>query len=273
MFDDCLHIAKVWQVNISRNARVLHDEHCSRLADDDRSFACRDDRSRYSAASLKTAGITQLSSATDSDSETLSATPKAVKAIVDNLSGGRLLNIQSFTESGIYTPTPGTQKIRVKCWGAGGSGARMSKQSRGSVSGAGGGLCRGATGCNVVFVLGTGGAASADGVSLDGGDGGGSYFGKHVICGGGKGGLIGKGLAKGGEPAVREGGTYASGFLINGVGGASFGSYNALPHVSTSGDYGSFPGGGSAMGAYADENTNYGSGHGGDGLIIVEEYL
>ncbi|WP_243466240.1 hypothetical protein [Sodalis glossinidius] len=39
MFDDCLHIAKVWQVNISRNARVLHDEHCSRLADD---------RSRYS---------------------------------------------------------------------------------------------------------------------------------------------------------------------------------------------------------------------------------
>ncbi|CAK8737774.1 hypothetical protein SODG_001503 [Sodalis praecaptivus] len=33
------------------------------------------------AASLKTAGITQLSSATDSDSETMAATPKAVKAV------------------------------------------------------------------------------------------------------------------------------------------------------------------------------------------------
>lgn len=35
------------------------------------------------AASLKTAGITQLSSATDSDSETMAATPKAVKAAYD----------------------------------------------------------------------------------------------------------------------------------------------------------------------------------------------
>lgn len=35
------------------------------------------------AASLNTVGITQLSSATDSDSETLAATPKAVKAAMD----------------------------------------------------------------------------------------------------------------------------------------------------------------------------------------------
>lgn len=35
------------------------------------------------AASLKTAGITQLSSATDSNSETMAATPKAVKAAYD----------------------------------------------------------------------------------------------------------------------------------------------------------------------------------------------
>ncbi|CAK8738174.1 hypothetical protein SODG_001869 [Sodalis praecaptivus] len=69
-----------------------------------------------------------------------------------------------------------------------------------------------------------------------------------------------------------QGGTYASGLLINGVGGASFGGYNAQPHVSSSGDYGSFPGGGGAMGSYVDENTHYASGRGGDGLIIVEEY-
>ncbi|CRL45795.1 Phage tail fibre repeat protein [Sodalis glossinidius str. 'morsitans'] len=238
------------------------------------------------AASLKTAGITQLSSATNSDSETLAAMPKAVKAIVDNLSGGRLLNIQSFTESGIYTPTPGTRKIRVKCWGAGGSGARMSKQSRGSVSGAGGAYAEvllDATSFSSVSVeVGTGGAASADGVSLDGGDGGGSYFGKHVICGGGKGGLIGKGLAKGGEPAggnvmmvggqAGQGGSYTSGILSNGVGGASFGGYNALPHVSLKGDDGSFPGGGGAMGSYVNDDTQYAAGKGGDGFIILEEY-
>ncbi|CRL45580.1 Phage tail fibre repeat protein [Sodalis glossinidius str. 'morsitans'] len=74
------------------------------------------------AASLKTAGITQLSSATDSESETLAAMPKAVKAIVDNLSGGRLLNIQSFTRSGTYTPTPGTRKVKVILTGGGASG-------------------------------------------------------------------------------------------------------------------------------------------------------
>ncbi|WP_254304390.1 glycine-rich domain-containing protein [Candidatus Sodalis sp. SoCistrobi] len=221
-----------------------------------------------------------------SDSETLAATPKAVKAIADTLSGGRLLNIQSFTRSGTYTPTPGTQKIRVKCWGAGGGGAGMSKQNRDSVSGAAGAYAEAlldATLFSSVSVeVGTGGAASADSVSQDGGDGGGSYFGAHVTCEGGSGGIAGQGLAKGGEPAggnvmmvfgqSGQGGTYASGFLINGVGGASFGGYNALPHVSKRVDDGSFPGGGGAMGSYVDENTHYASGKGGDGLIIVEEY-
>ncbi|WP_050747804.1 phage tail protein [Sodalis glossinidius] len=128
----------------------------------------------------------QLSSATDSDSETMAATPKAVKAIADTLSGGRLLNIQSFTESGIYTPTPGTQKIRVKCWGAGGGGAGMSKQNRGSIAGAAGAYAEAlldVTPLSSVSVeVGTGGAASPAGVSQDGGDGGGSSFGSLVFC-------------------------------------------------------------------------------------------
>ncbi|MGL9725094.1 phage tail protein [Sodalis sp. (in: enterobacteria)] len=93
-------------------------------------------------ANTAVAGITQLSSATDSDSETMAATPKAVKAIADTLSGGRLLNIQSFTRSGTYTPTSGTKKIRVKCWGAGGGGAGRSTRGA-SISGAGGGFVEG----------------------------------------------------------------------------------------------------------------------------------
>ncbi|CRL43954.1 Phage tail fibre repeat protein [Sodalis glossinidius str. 'morsitans'] len=126
-------------------------------------------------ATTSVAGITQLSNATHSDSETMAATPKAVKALADTLSGGRLLNIQSFTKSGIYTPTPGTRKIRVKCWCAGGGGAGMSKQNRGSVAGAAGAYAEAllnATSFSSVSVeVGTGGAASADGVSLDGGYG------------------------------------------------------------------------------------------------------
>ncbi|WP_148203479.1 hypothetical protein [Sodalis glossinidius] len=127
----------------------------------------------------------------------------------------------------------------------------------------------------------TGGAASPAGVSQDGGDGGGSSFGSLVFCEGGGGGIIKNGSSVSGKPTggnvmmvfgqSGQGGTYTSGLLINGNGGASFGGYNALPHVSKDGDYGSFPGGG-AMGAYVDENTRYASGRGGDGLIIVEEY-
>ncbi|MEN3260061.1 phage tail protein [Sodalis endosymbiont of Spalangia cameroni] len=214
------------------------------------------------------------------------ATTAFVQSVAKAQAAGRLLNIQSFTHSGTYTPTPGTRKIRVKCWGAGGGGGGTSKQSRGSVSGAAGAYAEAlldATSFSSVSVeVGTGGAASADSVSQDGGNGGGSYFGTLVSCGGGNGGLIGQGLAKGGEPAggnvmmvfgqSGQGGTYASGFLINGVGGASFGGYNALPHVSKRGDDGSYPGGGGAMGSYVDENTHYASGKGGDGLIIIEEY-
>lgn len=237
-------------------------------------------------ATTSVAGIAQLSSVTNSGSETMAATPKAVKAIADTLSGGRLLNIQSFTRSGIYTPTPGTRKIRVKCWGAGGGGAGMSKQNRVSVSGAAGAYAEAlldATSFSSVSVeVGTGGATAPAGVSQDGGDGGGSSFGTLVTCGGGAGGIVGQGLAKGGEPSggnvmmvggqAGQGGSYTSGILSNGVGGASFGGYNALPHVSLKGDDGSFPGGGGAIGSYVNDDSQYAAGKGGDGFIILEEY-
>lgn len=130
--------------------------------------------------------------------------------------------------------------------------------------------------------VGTGGAASPAGVSQDGGDGGGSSFGTQVSCGGGAGGMVGQGLAKGGEPSggnvmmvggqAGQGGSYTSGILSNGVGGASFGGYNALPHVLLKGDDGSFPGGGGAIGSYVNDDSRYAAGKGGDGFIILEEY-
>lgn len=97
-------------------------------------------------------GVAQLSSSTTSASEILAATPKAVKDMGDkalkttnNLSeiaaagsaaqtvaqanigltpskfSGRLLNTQTFTSTGTYTPTNGTGYIIVEAvWAAGG---------------------------------------------------------------------------------------------------------------------------------------------------------
>ena len=62
---------------------------------------------------------------------------------------GRLLNVQVFTTSGTYTPTLGTKKAFVECWGGGGGGGG---NTNGSFAGGGGG----------------GGAYSADLISISG---------------------------------------------------------------------------------------------------------
>lgn len=236
------------------------------------------------AASLKTAGITQLSSATDSDSETLAATPKAVKAIADNLSGGRLLNIQSFTESGTYTPTPGTRKIRVKCWGAGGGGAGTSTNG-GATSGAGGGYVEGLyvlpNIAIIEVVVGSGGDNVDAGVAANGGDGGASSIMALSITadGGGGGQLTGNphgGKASGPEGSIifaqGQGGMGSIASFSGGIGGASFSSSGGVPHVSGPGERGGYPGGGGAGASKSSENSAHASGRGADGLVIVEEY-
>lgn len=56
------------------------------------------------AASLKTAGITQLSSATNSDSETLAAMPKAVKAAMDLAASSAVKSVNGKKRRGEINP-------------------------------------------------------------------------------------------------------------------------------------------------------------------------
>ncbi|CRL45192.1 Phage tail fibre repeat protein [Sodalis glossinidius str. 'morsitans'] len=234
-------------------------------------------------ASTTVAGITQLSSAIDSDSETLAATPKAVKALADTLSSGRLLNIQSFTKSGIYTPTLGTRKIRVKCWGAGGGGAGTSTNG-GATSGAGGdveGLYVLPNIATIEVVVGSGGASVDGDVAANGGDGGASSIMALSITADGGGGGQSTGNLKGGKTSgpsgsiiliQGQGGMGSLASFSDGIGGAFFSSSGGVPHVGGPGECGGYPGGGGAGAFKSYENSAHASGRGADGLVIVEEY-
>ena len=110
---------------------------------------------------------------------------------------GALLNVQTFSASGTYTPTPGAQSAIVVGGGAGGQGGGTGATSSNTVSaGSGGGsgtigaiyIARGSLTSQTVTVgaAGSGGAAGAAG-----NNGGTSTFGSLLTCPGGIGGNVG----------------------------------------------------------------------------------
>lgn len=209
-------------------------------------------------------------------------------AALNTQATGRLQNVKTFSVSGTYIPTPGTKKIRVKVWGAGGGGAGMSSAANVSVAGAAGAYAESfidAGGITSLAVsVGAGGSNAAADASVAGGAGGTSTFGTLITCTGGAGGGLSGGVSNGGVATggsifnlngqSGQGGSYVASVNIisSGVGGAPFSGSNSQPHSSTSGDSGSFPGGGGAMGVYISSTINTASGKGGNGFVIVEEY-
>lgn len=195
------------------------------------------------------------------------------------LTPGRLLNVQTLTQSGTYTKTPGTNLIFVRLWGAGGGGGNTSVVGGGG-SGAGGGYCEGIFDASyfntTTFIVGLGGVAVAGNTQANGGSGGRTQFGNLIGASGGGG---GGSIATGGIPdlganrlAVYGQSGQGSQGGIGGVGGATFGSFGGLPHASSTGDAGSFPGGGGAGGTKIATSQYFASGAGANGLIIIEEY-
>lgn len=201
---------------------------------------------------------------------------------------GRLLNIQTFTSSGTYTPTPGTKRIRVTITGGGGGGSGANgKSTTETVSGAGGG----AGGTAIKFfttiksaysvIIGSGGSGSP--ASSSASPGGNSSF-DTLLASGGTGGVLsssgataggGGGISSGGDINSR-GGSGSDGqagqFMLTGNGGASFwgGGGRAGSNAGVSGAaYGS--GGG---GAYDQNMTGSAKpgGNGAPGICIIEEY-
>ncbi|MFA1277849.1 hypothetical protein ACDI90_20565 [Klebsiella quasipneumoniae] len=196
---------------------------------------------------------------------------------------GRLLSVKVFTASGPWTKTAGATKARIRAWGAGGGGQGTSTSGTGAASGAGGAYVEGLYDISAIsgdsIVIGTGGEAVVAGNSGNGGDGGDTTLANlGITAGGGKGGNA-TGNSAGGVPgaptvgtifAVKgQGGQGATG-SYGGVGGASHSSYGGLPHVSTSGDDGFFPGGGGAGASY--DSVARASGAGANGYVIIEEY-
>ncbi|HCL7278878.1 TPA: hypothetical protein N2X24_000593 [Escherichia coli] len=207
-----------------------------------------------------------------------------LKSALSNQAEGRLLRIQVFTASGSWTKTAGTKQVRIKAWGAGGGGKGTDVAGTGAPSGAGGAYVEGLYDVSTInganIVIGAGGAAVAAGNAGDGGDGGDTTItALGISAGGGKGGKSAGNSAGGipGAPSVGtifsvagQGGQGGSGVNLGGVGGASHSSYGGLPHVSSSGDDGFFPGGGGAGASY--DSVARASGKGANGYVIIEEY-
>ncbi len=232
-------------------------------------------------AALKTNGALSFLQTANNFSEIKSAGATAVSTALANLGSsdgtlkGRLLNVQTFLSSGLYTPTPGTNKIRIKLWSAGQGG-----QGSSTVNNTGGGGNAGGYGesfismigvSSVLVTIGAGGVANPAGSSAGGNVGGSSSFGAYIA-------ITGASVAKGG---VSTGGnilniTGQSGMIAGSLliphGGAAFGGCSSNPHATQAGDNGTFPGGGGAGGTYVSSSVNFATGAGANGYCYIEEY-
>ncbi len=267
-------------------------------------------------ASLTQKGVVQLSSSTTSVSEILAATPKAVKDMGDkalkttnNLSeiaaagsvaqattqanigltpskfSGRLLNTQTFTSTGTYTPTTGTGYIIVEAVGGGGASGAISATSASQNAitsvgspGAYAKVLYTSVPSTASVVIGSGGI----GILGAGPTGGGTTFGSILTCPGGPGSVVG-------NPHVPPGGsTGQSGPLSPTVSGggqiitSAFGQQNnptvtvslgvGTNYVSTErtqlGNYGT---GGAGQFNNISQTQKVG-GNGANGYLIIWEY-
>ncbi|WP_141668053.1 MULTISPECIES: hypothetical protein [unclassified Burkholderia] len=235
------------------------------------------------------------------DNSTKLATTAFVQA---NVNSGRLLNVQTFSSSGTYTNTPGTNKIRVRGRGTGGGSAGVPSTSSTQVAAAGGGgggpyidvwFTSGFTG-GIPVTIGAPGTAGAAGLN-NGGNGGTSTFGSLVTLPGGVGSaataagvpplIAGAGTIS--SPPTASGGTildsavggpgavgqvFASGAGVGGDGGAS-GDGRPGPGGRIQGQPGT-PAQSSGTGASGGSQGNTGGalagGAGGNAYFTVEEW-
>lgn len=213
--------------------------------------------------------------------------------------GGRLLNVQTFTVSGTYTPTAGTRFVIVEGVGGGGAGGGARAAPAGqSVGGGGGGsgayfrtvVSSGFSG--VAVTVGAGGVGVGE---ATGGDGATTSFGTFAFAPGGKGGIGGSPTAAfpnlngyGAGAPVATGGTLvnatgsAGGFALvtsstnglSGTGGTSAvgGGGNAVVNESNDGAAAFTPGAGGSGALTLSGGPSRVGGNGGPGRVVIYEY-
>lgn len=134
-------------------------------------------------------------------------------------------NLQIYINSGTYVVPPGVTRIRVRVWGAGGSGGCTCEIAQAGLAAGGGGGGFGmkvidtTPGTSYTVTVGAGGAAVNGAVRNNGNAGGTSSFGTAVTCTGGGGGAANGGNA---GPLTAAGGTggTSTGGDVNYSGGA-----------------------------------------------------
>jgi len=210
-------------------------------------------------------------------------------------------NIVTFTASGTYTPPAGLVAVIVEVVGGGGAGGGGEGVSSQVAAGAGGGaggysrkhILAADLGATETVTVGAAGAAGTAGNNA-GGSGGTSSFGSHLSATGGTGGgttstaaaagVAGTaaGVGSGGDinyqgaPGGGAMGTFASGLIMGGQGGASYfggGGRQRLSFGTTV--FTGFAGGAVGAGGSGGTSINAGGavagGAGGGGIVIVQE--
>jgi hypothetical protein len=220
----------------------------------------------------------------------VAAATKSNHALQLGQATGRLLNIQTITSTGTYTPTAGTNFIEVELVGGGGGGGTALPTTASQVSagsgGAGGGYARKriTTGFSgVTMTIGAGGTAAVAGGST-------SFGGLVSASGGGAGGNIAAavnsntfnggsvgGIGSGGDFNARGGAgspSFYSNPPISGKGGFSYyGEGGFLTSGTQVGNAGETPGSGGSGGSNNPSvGTNSSGGSGKAGQIVIWEY-
>ena len=220
-------------------------------------------------------------------------------AIATGGTAGRLIGVQVFNATAVYTPTSGTSKVLVRVQAAGGAGGGVASTGAGQFAGGGGG---GAGGYSESFITSafsgltmTIGAGGVPASGANGGNGANSSFGAVVVATGGQGrrsrwrrrGTVRCWCVGGNNvPGVGSGGTLinaagAPGFLslfitptpISGRGGNSaFGG--GAPEVtgSTAGIAAAAKGAGGSGASNLTSQSARSGGAGADGLGIIYEF-
>ncbi|WP_236849301.1 hypothetical protein [Burkholderia diffusa] len=205
---------------------------------------------------------------------------------------GRLRNTQVFQIAGtfVYTPTAGTNKVRVRVIGAGGGGGGSSAATATTTSTAGGagGYAEGlftAGFAGVSVVVGSGGAGGVAGNNI-GSNGGASSFGSLLSATGGSGGgaiaaTASPYLVTGSGSGIVAGGTINQKGCVGGHGLSMTTSYGVsgagggtgLPYANSArGADSQSPGGGGGGACSGVNSPAFSGGRGADGIVIVEEF-
>ncbi|MEK8952658.1 carbohydrate kinase [Escherichia coli] len=219
-----------------------------------------------------------------------------------DVNSGRLLNVQVFTSSGLYTPTPGTKKAIVEVQGAGGAGAGTNSPA--TMCAASGSGTSGAYAKAIIdnptpqqVTVGSGGKGGVNNPAGNGNAGGQSSFGSLVTAIGGLGGeamTAGTGVwstfFSGTMPAVQFTGANIFGrgcgmptislrlggvFSYSGNGGDSIFGAGGIGSrgQSRGGDGVGYGAGGAGANVNGGIAGSFTGGDGADGVVIVWEYM